>query len=154
MIAACRRAEARFSVTAKMDTKIKPAITAIPESAWTAIKYPNAISSRRRHRTDLRRSDRRAARAPAIRGLRRQRSMAHLHSHHSQPASRRRGTLASAFHARARGATLHRHLIAVPARIARHGRGHLTMHLPEHWPWAHAWQAVFNTVHPPPTAAV
>jgi hypothetical protein len=32
------------------------------------------------------------------------------------------GCLASACHARARGATLRRHLISVPARIARHGR--------------------------------
>ncbi|MGI9000070.1 MAG: IS1380 family transposase [Pseudonocardia sp.] len=42
-IAACRRAGVRFSVTARMDKKITKAIAAIPEDAWTPIKYPNAI---------------------------------------------------------------------------------------------------------------
>ncbi|MWA06179.1 IS1380 family transposase, partial [Actinomadura sp. LD22] len=63
------------------------------------------------------------------------------------------GCLASAFHARARGATLRRHLVQVPARLARHGRSHLTLHLPEHWPWAPAWLSAFQAVHPPPAAA-
>jgi hypothetical protein len=40
---ACRRAGVRFSVTAKMDPKIKAAIAAIGETAWTAIKYPHAV---------------------------------------------------------------------------------------------------------------
>jgi hypothetical protein len=60
------------------------------------------------------------------------------------------GTLASVFHAKARGATLRRHLIAVPARLARHGRGQLTLHLPRHWPWAHAWLNAFDHAHGPP----
>jgi hypothetical protein len=60
------------------------------------------------------------------------------------------GCLAGAFHARARGATLRRHLITVPARIARHGRGHLTLHLPEHWRWQDAWLNVFDALHGPP----
>jgi Transposase DDE domain group 1 len=42
-IAACRRAGARFSVTVRMDPKIRRTITTIDEDAWTAIKYPNAI---------------------------------------------------------------------------------------------------------------
>jgi hypothetical protein len=42
-IAACRRAGVRFSVTARMDRKITKAIAAIPENAWTPIRYPNAI---------------------------------------------------------------------------------------------------------------
>jgi hypothetical protein len=33
--------------------------------------------------------------------------------------------------ARARAATIRRDLIAVAARTARHGRGHLTLHLPD-----------------------
>ena len=40
------------------------------------------------------------------------------------------GCLASRFHARARGATIRGDLIDVAARIARRGRGHLTLHLP------------------------
>jgi hypothetical protein len=40
---ACLRAEACFSFTVKQDPKIKAAIAAISEDAWTAIEYPNAI---------------------------------------------------------------------------------------------------------------
>jgi Transposase DDE domain group 1 len=45
VIAAIRRAGARFSVTVPMDpkVKVKAAIAAIGEDAWTAIKYPRAI---------------------------------------------------------------------------------------------------------------
>ncbi|MCL9758420.1 IS1380 family transposase [Frankia sp. AiPa1] len=63
------------------------------------------------------------------------------------------GTLASAFHAR--GATLRAHLIHVPARLARHGRGHITLHLPTGWHAANALTGLFTTVHalPPARAA-
>ena len=40
---AARRAGARFSVTVNMDPKVAAAIAAIPEQAWTAIRYPRAI---------------------------------------------------------------------------------------------------------------
>jgi hypothetical protein len=43
VIAAVRRSGARFSVTAPVSAAIRTAITAIPEGAWTAIKYPQAI---------------------------------------------------------------------------------------------------------------
>ena len=43
VIAAARRGGARFSVTARMDPAVRKAIAAIPETAWTAIRYPNAI---------------------------------------------------------------------------------------------------------------
>jgi hypothetical protein len=62
------------------------------------------------------------------------------------------GCLASQFHAKARGATLRRQLIAVPARIARHGRGHLTLHLPRHRRWQTAWRCAFQATHRPPPA--
>jgi hypothetical protein len=42
-IAACRRAGAHFSVTVRMDPKVRRAITTIDEHAWVPIKYPNAI---------------------------------------------------------------------------------------------------------------
>jgi hypothetical protein len=42
-IAACRRAGARFSITVRMDPKIRRTITTIDETAWVPIKYPNAI---------------------------------------------------------------------------------------------------------------
>jgi acyl-homoserine lactone acylase PvdQ len=62
------------------------------------------------------------------------------------------GTLASVFHAKATTATLRAHLIHIPARIARSARK-LTLHLPEHWPWQHAWTQLFTATHAPPAAA-
>jgi hypothetical protein len=43
VIAAVRRNGARFSVTAPVSAAIRAAIAAIPEDAWTAIEYPQAI---------------------------------------------------------------------------------------------------------------
>ncbi|MEV6869134.1 IS1380 family transposase, partial [Streptosporangium subroseum] len=43
VIGACRERDARFSITAKMDPKIKTAIAGIDETGWTPIKYPNAV---------------------------------------------------------------------------------------------------------------
>ena len=40
---AARRAGAHFSVTVRMDPKVRAAITAIGEDAWTPIRYPRAI---------------------------------------------------------------------------------------------------------------
>ena len=62
------------------------------------------------------------------------------------------GTLASDRHAVARGATLRRHLVAVPARLARPQRRPV-LHLPEHWPWHEAWQRLWASVADPPEAA-
>ena len=42
-VAACRRNGAHFSVTVRMDPKIRRAIADIDEGAWTAIAYPNAV---------------------------------------------------------------------------------------------------------------
>jgi hypothetical protein len=43
VIAAVRRSGARFSVTAPVTAAIRAAIAAIPEGAWQAIAYPQAI---------------------------------------------------------------------------------------------------------------
>ena len=43
VISAIRSAGARFSVTVPMNSSIRAAIAAIPEDAWTAIRYPRAI---------------------------------------------------------------------------------------------------------------
>jgi hypothetical protein len=40
---AVRRAGAFFSVTVRMDSKVRAAIAAIPETAWTPIRYPRAV---------------------------------------------------------------------------------------------------------------
>jgi hypothetical protein len=55
------------------------------------------------------------------------------------------GTLSSQRHAVARGATLRREIVTVPARIARPQRRPV-LHLPAHWPWAHPWQALWTRV--------
>jgi hypothetical protein len=66
------------------------------------------------------------------------------------------GTLASPPHAVARGATLRRQLVTVPARLARPQRRRM-LHLPTHWPWAKQWQALWTHAvrHdlPPPISA-
>jgi hypothetical protein len=43
VIAVIRRNGARFSVTAPVTAAIRTAITAIPQDAWTAIAYPQAV---------------------------------------------------------------------------------------------------------------
>lgn len=45
----------------------------------------------------------------------------------------------------ARGATLRRQIINVPARLARPQRRPF-LHLPKHWPWAQRWLAIWNGV--------
>ena len=53
------------------------------------------------------------------------------------------GPDAAGAHARARGATLRRQLITVPARLARPARAPV-LHLPSRWPWAPAWQQLWD----------
>jgi hypothetical protein len=232
-INACRDKDVRFSVTVKMDPKIKTAIAAIAEDAWTGITYPGAVfdeqaggwisdaeiaetgytafTSKKGQAVTARLIVRRVRRlnpkaadgqdelfatwryhavftdspytlvqaeeqhrdhaiveqvnADLIDG-----PLAHLPSgvftanaawlalaalaHNLLRAA---GCLASTFHAKARGTTLRRHLINVPARLARHGpagsKGHLILHLPAHWRWQTAWMNLFDAVHAPPAGA-
>ncbi|MFC5101899.1 IS1380 family transposase [Kibdelosporangium philippinense] len=58
------------------------------------------------------------------------------------------GSLTSTFHAKARGATLRKHLVCVPARLAR-PQGRPVLHLPEHWPWAEAFTTLHTAASPP-----
>ena len=60
------------------------------------------------------------------------------------------GTLSSPKHAVARGATLRRHIVAVPARLARPQRRPV-LHLPAHWPWARHGTALWHQVFVPKT---
>jgi len=62
------------------------------------------------------------------------------------------GALASLAYAKARGATVRRDLINVAARTARHGRGHLTVRLPEGWYREHEWMNLFAAACGPPAA--
>jgi hypothetical protein len=43
IINACRRAGARFSITARLTKTVIKAITSIDDQAWVAIRYPNAL---------------------------------------------------------------------------------------------------------------
>jgi hypothetical protein len=63
------------------------------------------------------------------------------------------GSLASLAYAKARGATLRRDLIDVAARTARHGRGEITLHLPEGWHRETEWMNLFEAACGPPAAA-
>jgi hypothetical protein len=220
VIAACRDNDVRFSVTAKMDPKVKATITTIPEPAWVAIQYPDAVFDEQAdgwvsdaeiaeipYTAFTSKKNRKATARLIVRRVRRLNPqavpgqdelfaayryhavftdspftlvqaeeqhrdhavmeqvnadlidgpLAHLPSGNFNANAawltlaafthnllRATGCLAGPLHARARGATLRRHLIAVPARLARHGRGHITLHLPEHWHWQHAWMNVFD----------
>ena len=55
------------------------------------------------------------------------------------------GTLAGGDHAVARGATLRRDLITVPARFAAPARKPM-LHLPAHWPWQTGWKTLWDTI--------
>jgi len=60
------------------------------------------------------------------------------------------GTLTSPKYAVARGATLRRQIVTVPARLAKPQRRPM-LHLPAHWPWAHQWTTLWQKVFRPST---
>jgi hypothetical protein len=228
-VAAVRRGGARFSVTVNMDPKVAAAIAAIPETAWTAIRYPRAIwddqlrcwvSAAQVAETEYTAFTSKKGQAITarlimrrVRGLNKHAAagqdelfpawryhavftdspfelvqaegqhrdhavveqvfadwtdgpLAHLPSGFF-PANaawltcaaiahnllRAAGSLASLAYGKARGATIRRGLIDVAARTARHGRGHITLHLPEAWHREHEWTALFSAVCGPPPAA-
>ncbi len=49
VVAAARRAGARFSITARMGPSVAAAIAGISEGAWTPIRYPHAVVGVRPH---------------------------------------------------------------------------------------------------------
>jgi hypothetical protein len=56
------------------------------------------------------------------------------------------GVLAGDRHTRARGSTLRRRIVNVPARLAR-PQHRPVLHLPTHWPWSKHWLALWrNTI--------
>jgi len=229
VIAAVRRNGARFSVTAPVTPSIRAAIAAIPEDAWTAIKYPQAIwddqlgcwtsdaevaeatyaaftskkkalhvTARlivRRVRDKGKAASGQGELFPAwryhavftdspyetIQAEEQHRGhaiieqlladlndgpLAHLPSGKftanaawlaiaaiAHNLVRAAGSLASRRHAKARAATVRRDLVAVAARTARHGRGCLTLHLPEDWHREREWLNLFEAACGPPAAA-
>jgi hypothetical protein len=227
-VAAALRAGAWFSVTVPNNVAVRTAIAAIPEQAWTPIRYPHAVwedeeqrwiseaevaeidytcfvSRRAREQVDARLVVRRVKRlqppgqGELFAGYRhhafvtnstlstvaadvehrahavveqviaelKDAALAHLpsgkftanaawlaHAVIAFNLARAAGVLASRRHARARWASLRRQLINTPARVATSAR-RTTLHLPNGWPWAHAWQTLFDTVTglPPPAPA-
>jgi hypothetical protein len=226
---AIRDAGAFFSVTVRIDPKVRGAIAAIEADAWTPIEYPRAIwddqlgcwvsdaqvaevtytafTSRKgqaitarlivRRVKDLNRQaaagqdelfpawrshalftdspftmlqaeehHRGHAQAEQVFADWNDGPLAHLPSG-SFPANaawlacdaiahnllRAAGSLASLAGAKARGATLRRDLIDVAARTARHGRGHITSHLPEGWHREQDWMSLFEAACGPPAIA-
>ena len=230
VIDAVRSRGARFSVTVPMNSSVRAAIAAIPEDAWTAIKYPEAIWD---DQLDCWISDAEVAETEytafaskkkgqavsarlIVRRVRDQNSkaaqgmeelfpvwrhhavftdspfelvqaegqhrghaiveqvfadvtggpLAHLPSGHfaanaawltiaamTHNLVRAAGALASLPYAKARAATIRRDLIAVAARTARHGRGHLVLHLPEGWHREQEWMNLREAACGPPAAA-
>jgi hypothetical protein len=229
VLGAIRAGGAFFSVTARMDRKVRAAIDSIGEGAWTPVTYPRAIWDEDQRRLI---SDAEVAEVPytafaskngkaitarlivrRVRDLNRKAAagqdelftcwryhavftdspfetiqaeaqhrdhavveqafadltsgpLAHLPSG-SFPANaawltcaamshnltRAAGILAGGICARARGATIRSHLIAVAARIARHGRGHITLHLPAGWHRQQEWMNLFDAACRPPSRA-
>jgi Transposase DDE domain group 1 len=222
---------AHFSVTVPMNSSVRNAIARIPEDAWTAISYPQALwddqlecwasdaevaetryaaftSKPKKEQVTARlivrrvraRNDKAAQGQdelfPAWRhhavftdspfelvqaeGQHRDHAiveqviadlnagpLAHLPSGHfaangawlvlaamTHNLLRAAGTRAGTRYARARTATVRRDLIAMPARIARHGHGNLILHLPaghhREQPWRNLWN---DACGPPATAA-
>jgi len=43
VVAACRRARVRFSITVRIDAKVRRAIATIGDDAWTEIRYPQPV---------------------------------------------------------------------------------------------------------------
>ena len=230
VISAARRGGARFSVTVPMNSSIRAAIAAIPENAWTAIRYPRAIwddqldawvsdaevaeieytafASKKKGQAVTARLIVRRVRDLNKKAAAGQDELFPVWRYHAvftdspfeliqaegqhrghavveqvfadvtsgplahMPSGvfaanaawlsiaamahnllRAAGALASLPYAKARAATIRRDLIAVAARTARHGRGHITLHLPEGWHREHQWLNLWEAACGPPAAA-
>ena len=229
VIAAIRRGGARFSVTVPVNSKVQAAIAAIPEGAWTPIRYPRAIFDDQlgawvsdaevagtQYTAFAYDKDKAVSARLIVRRVRDLNKKAgagqgelfpvwryhaaftdspfelvQAEGHHRDHAVveqvfadvtsgplahlpsgvftanaawlaiaamahnllRAAGALASPPFAKARAATIRRDLIAVAARTARHGRGHITLRLPDGWHREHEWLSLLNGACGPPAAA-
>lgn len=223
VIRACRRAGVRFSLVLTKNPAVRRAIAAIPEHAWTPVKYPGAVrdpdtgewisdaevaeipytafastKDRITARLIVRRvkdarypdalfpvwryhpfftdsteptadadiTHRRHAIVETVFADLIDGPLAHLPSGRfgansawvvcaaiSHNLLRACGVLAGDRHGHARGATLRRRIVTVPARLARPQRRPV-LHLPRRWPWSAAWLRLWrNTIgHTPPPA--
>ena len=109
------------------------------------VPTPTSPTAARHHRDRLRRPDRWAAGRYALRTLGANSAWV-LCGAIAHNLLRAAATLAGAQHAAARGATLRRRIVNIPARLARPQRKPI-LHLPSRWPWADAWLALWrNTI--------
>ena len=215
VVRACRRAGAQFSLVLTKNSAVSAAIAAIPEDAWTPVRYPGAVldpdtgawisdaevaetsytafastaeavTARLivRRVKDARHPDalfpvwryhpfftdstepvadadithRQHATIETVFADLIDGPLAHMPSGHFGANSawilcaaiahnllRAAGTLAGARHAVARGATLRRTIVNIPARLARPQR-RPTLHLPTHWPWADPWLQLWRNI--------
>ncbi|QYL15582.1 IS1380 family transposase [Mycolicibacterium pallens] len=216
VVAACRRAGARFSLVLTKSTTVAAAIASIPDDAWTPVKYPGAVRDPDtgawisdaevaettytafgstnhpvtarlivRRVKDARYPDalfpvwryhpfftdtdepvdtadithRRHAIIETVFADLIDGPLAHMPSGRLGPNSawilcaaiahnllHAAGIRAGGAHAVARGSTLRRRLITIPARLARPQRRPI-LHLPQHWPWAQHWLTLWrNTI--------
>jgi hypothetical protein len=224
VIWACRRNRARFSITARMDAKIRAACESIAENMWVDIKYPQAVWDedegrwisdaqiaeirftafegtrwavtarlivRRVKRLDTAQSPGQGELVAAYRYhavftdspyiLMQAEAQHRGHAVIEQVNAdlingplahlpfgrfgangawlacaaithnliRAAGHLAGRGYGAARAATIRTRLINVAARLAHRARA-IHLHLPERWPWQHAWDNLFTAVHAPP----
>jgi hypothetical protein len=224
VVRACLRGKAQFSLVMTKNRAIQRAIDSIPDTAWTPVRYPNAVQD---PDTGAWISDAEVAEVPytafaassdritarlVVRRVKDARypdalfpvwryhpfftnstlptteadvvhrrhaiietvfadlidgPLAHLPSGHFGANSawvlcaaiahnllHATGTLAAGRYTVARGSTLRRRIITVPARLARPARQPI-LHLPSRWPWAPAWLALWDNIigHGPPAAA-
>jgi hypothetical protein len=214
VVTAARKAGAMFSVVLAKNTAVTAAISAIPDDAWTPVRYPGAVQdpetgawiseaevaettytafARTRHTVTARLIVRRVA------DRNHQDPLFPVWRHHpfltdnDQPVAEadithrqhaivetlfsdlidgplahlpsglfaandawtilaalthnllRAAATTTATLRAARGATIRRHLINVPARLARPQRRHM-LHLPAHWPRAKEWKTLWRNV--------
>ena len=224
VVAACGRAGVQFSLVLTKNTAVAAAIAAIPEDAWTPVRYPGAVQDSDtgawisdaevaeisytafasttdavtarlivRRVKDARYPDalfpvwryhpfftdstepvadadithRRHAIIETVFADLIDGPLAHMPSARFGANSawvlcaaiahnllRAAATLAGQPHAVARGASLRRKIVNIPARLARPQRRPV-LHLPSHWPWAHQWLHLWHNAtgqHPPPLA--
>ena len=171
IIAAARRAGARFSVTARLIVRrvrrLNPTTVAVGQSEMFAVYRYHAIftdspepmlAAEATHRDH-------AIIEQVIADLK-DSALAHLPSGVftanaawlacaaiAHNLTRAAGALASTLHARARTGTIRAQLINTPARIARSAH-QLQLHLPQHWPWQHGLDELFRrALHDPLPAA-
>lgn len=224
VVAACQRAGGQFSLVLAKNTPVAAAIAAIPEDAWTPVRYPGAVRDpdtggwisdaevAETHYTAFTSTDTPVTARLIVRRVKDARypdalfpvwrhhpfftdsdepvtdadithrrhaiietvfsdlidgPLAHMPSGRFGANSawilcaaiahnllRATATLAGGHHAVARGATLRRKIVNIPARLARPQRRPV-LHLPSHWPWAGAWLTLWHNIidwHPPPEA--